>query len=159
MTYRQKQLTALSIGVLAARLGFWLGLSGNSLGALLSSLFLIAAMPVSLAWYAIRLRPGDRCAFCDQHQDVVKYLIAGPRLFICDACVAICEGITGQQDAPTDVADAVRVQCQFCGAGRDARELMVLGARGAICGDCVHVCRDILDAEVRSSAVAAGSRA
>jgi ATP-dependent Clp protease ATP-binding subunit ClpX len=35
-----------------------------------------------------------RCSFCGKRQDQVKKLIAGPaRVFICDACVALCREI------------------------------------------------------------------
>jgi ATP-dependent Clp protease ATP-binding subunit ClpX len=36
----------------------------------------------------------NRCSFCGKHQDQVRNLIAGPaRVFICDACVALCREI------------------------------------------------------------------
>jgi ATP-dependent Clp protease ATP-binding subunit ClpX len=38
--------------------------------------------------------PDHRCSFCGKRQDQVKKLIAGPaRVFICDACVALCREI------------------------------------------------------------------
>lgn len=30
------------------------------------------------------------CSFCGAHEDKVRHLIAGPAVFICDECVAIC---------------------------------------------------------------------
>lgn len=33
------------------------------------------------------------CSFCGKDSDAVKTLIAGPAVFICDACVAICNKI------------------------------------------------------------------
>ena len=34
-----------------------------------------------------------RCSFCGRSQDEVKKLIAGPGVYICDECVALCEDI------------------------------------------------------------------
>ena len=36
------------------------------------------------------------CSFCGKSQHDVKKLIAGPAVFICDACVNLCVGIIGQ---------------------------------------------------------------
>ena len=33
------------------------------------------------------------CSFCGKSADQVQRLIAGPRVFICDACVAECNAI------------------------------------------------------------------
>lgn len=33
------------------------------------------------------------CSFCDKSQHDVKKLIAGPNVYICDECVAICNDI------------------------------------------------------------------
>ena len=44
------------------------------------------------------------CSFCRKRQDEVKKLIAGPGVFICDACVNLCvpivadEGLSGDPD-------------------------------------------------------------
>lgn len=34
-----------------------------------------------------------RCSFCNKSQDDVRKLIAGPTVFICDECVAVCQDI------------------------------------------------------------------
>ena len=36
-----------------------------------------------------------RCSFCGKPQDMVRKLIAGPNVFICDECVQLCEEIIG----------------------------------------------------------------
>lgn len=40
-----------------------------------------------------------RCSFCGKTQDQVEKLIAGPGVFICDECVALCQDII-QEDTP-----------------------------------------------------------
>jgi ATP-dependent Clp protease ATP-binding subunit ClpX len=36
-----------------------------------------------------------RCSFCGKSQEMVRKLIAGPNVFICDECVQLCEEIIG----------------------------------------------------------------
>jgi ATP-dependent Clp protease ATP-binding subunit ClpX len=48
-----------------------------------------------------------RCSFCGKTQDMVRKLIAGPHVFICDECVHLCEEIIGhdlaqEEDAQED---------------------------------------------------------
>jgi ClpX C4-type zinc finger len=40
-----------------------------------------------------------RCSFCRRHEDEVAKLVAGPRVYICDRCVAIA---TEMMNAPPD---------------------------------------------------------
>jgi ATP-dependent Clp protease ATP-binding subunit ClpX len=59
-----------------------------------------------------------RCSFCGKGQDDVEKLIAGPRVFICDACVALCNEIIDEgpgaaprpapQPQPKPVRNALR---------------------------------------------------
>jgi len=39
------------------------------------------------------------CSFCGKGKDEVKQLIAGPNMFICNECVAICNEILADEDA------------------------------------------------------------
>jgi hypothetical protein len=44
-----------------------------------------------------------RCSFCRKDESEVLKLVAGPRVFICDACVAVAKRLmdTDAGDAPT----------------------------------------------------------
>lgn len=43
------------------------------------------------------------CSFCTKSQDEVAKLIAGPGVYICDGCVALCEGIlTNESSQPSN---------------------------------------------------------
>lgn len=51
-----------------------------------------------------------RCSFCTKGSDEVQKLIAGPGVYICDECVALCEDIiteelARQSNAPSDAKD------------------------------------------------------
>ena len=41
----------------------------------------------------MRIKVDLSCSFCGQPQDAVRKLIAGPTVFICDACVDVCRDI------------------------------------------------------------------
>ncbi|MDR3037214.1 MAG: ATP-dependent Clp protease ATP-binding subunit ClpX [Coriobacteriales bacterium] len=43
-----------------------------------------------------------RCSFCGKTQDMVRKIIAGPHVFICDECVQLCEEIIGHDFAPEE---------------------------------------------------------
>ena len=46
------------------------------------------------------------CSFCGKSQDVVRKLIAGPNVFICDECVQLCEEIIGHDFAQEERGQA-----------------------------------------------------
>jgi len=41
-----------------------------------------------------------RCSFCGKGPDQVKRLIAGPGVYICNACVALCNEVLADYDGP-----------------------------------------------------------
>ena len=44
-------------------------------------------------------RKNIRCSFCGKGADQVRRLIAGPGIYICDACIALCNDIIGKETA------------------------------------------------------------
>jgi len=51
-----------------------------------------------------RMRHVLRCSFCGKSEHEVKKLVAGPRVYICDHCVEICNQVMADADtsaAPT----------------------------------------------------------
>ena len=38
-----------------------------------------------------------KCSFCGKPQEVVKKIIAGPGVFICDECVNLCQDIIEEE--------------------------------------------------------------
>jgi ATP-dependent Clp protease ATP-binding subunit ClpX len=41
-----------------------------------------------------------RCSFCGKNQNAVKKLVAGPKVHICDECVAIAQRIMDSAEPP-----------------------------------------------------------
>jgi hypothetical protein len=49
------------------------------------------------------------CSFCGKSQHEVRKLIAGPTVFICDACVEVCRDIVAEAEPQTVTEALVRV--------------------------------------------------
>jgi ribosomal protein L37AE/L43A len=45
-------------------------------------------------------RKNIRCSFCGKGADQVRRLIAGPGIYICDACVELCNQVLTEPDQP-----------------------------------------------------------
>ena len=41
-----------------------------------------------------------KCSFCGKSQEQVRKLIAGPGVYICDRCIALCQEILDELPAP-----------------------------------------------------------
>src|SRR6266480_3657712 len=59
------------------------------------------------------------CSFCGKRRREVRKLISGPRVFICDECVALCNDIIAKEEAqerpkyprPKEIADELDKYC------------------------------------------------
>ena len=38
-----------------------------------------------------------KCSFCGKPQEIVKKLIAGPGVYICDECIALCQDVLDEE--------------------------------------------------------------
>ena len=102
----------------------------------------------SRMWRARTIRPDAVCTWCERPPSEVEKLIAGPKVYICDACVAAAEeAMAGRPNTRGFVARprVVTTRCAFCfkRAGKD--QTLAASLPGHICSDCLQVCRDILD--------------
>ena len=43
-------------------------------------------------------RQGPRCSFCGKNQNLVKRLVAGPNVYICNECIALCNDILKDEE-------------------------------------------------------------
>ena len=48
---------------------------------------------------------GDKlsCSFCGKSQDIVKKLVAGPGVYICDECIELCNEIVSEDFESTSI--------------------------------------------------------
>ena len=47
-------------------------------------------------------RQGPRCSFCGKEQRMVDRLVAGPNVYICNECIALCNDILSEEEEPID---------------------------------------------------------
>ena len=67
-----------------------------------------------------------KCSFCGKPQEVVKKIIAGPGVFICDECVNLCQDIVEQMEMPTP-AEIKKVLDEYVIRARRSEENLVSG--------------------------------
>jgi len=114
----------------------------------------------SRVWKSRKPKPDMACSFCGLPPSALAKLIAGPEVYICDACVGVAEEVlrTRKPEAPKRgghgdarfelLARTSRARCSFCGKRSSddggGRELVGHGAHHA-CDACLGLCRGILD--------------
>ncbi len=100
-----------------------------------------------------RANPELRCSFCDRPSNEVDYIVTGPRVFICDACVQLCHEVleeAAEHDQPLAADNLRDVACSFC--GKKAAEVAHLvradetsrASDTVICDECLGLADDIL---------------
>ncbi len=96
--------------------------------------------------------PALRCSFCGKAQGEVLKLIAGPQVFICDECVAVCADMVAREREAEEQAALVpperqprgseqpsflTVACALCATLTPAGDLLWVRERGMLCPGCV----------------------
>jgi ClpX C4-type zinc finger len=100
-------------------------------------------------WRTRSVKRDTVCTFCERPPSEVAKLIAGPNVYICDACVALAERILRGGARSKALSSAPRLgakgRCSFCGK-RPARERQLAsGPAASVCSECLALCRQILD--------------
>jgi ClpX C4-type zinc finger len=110
-------------------------------------------------------RPSLYCSFCGGSQHDVRKLIAGPGVYICNACVELAGGVMSSgQTAATRFGllrampfPAAQVSCSFCGKppGRVTTQAVLWPepARDpspppSLCSECLQLCREIIEEDL-----------
>lgn len=101
------------------------------------------------AWRTRTVKGDAVCTFCGRPPGEVSKLIAGPNVYICDACVELAgQVISGTPKAPSLFflsRGGARSACSFCGERRDEERPVVTRHETNVCGDCLRLCREILN--------------
>ena len=99
------------------------------------------------SWWQIWRRrsatPDAICSWCGRPPGEVAKLIAGPRVYICDACVTAAERVLAGRGDLTHISRSVRDGCSFCRKRANRQTPIITGPRN-ICTDCPRICREIL---------------
>lgn len=101
-----------------------------------------------------------RCSFCGATTPTARKLVAGPDVFVCDACVALASGTLAGDPAAEQRWAAQRTSspapqgrrrsqpCSFCGKGPEQVRGMAYGGGSRICSECLDLCREIIAEEL-----------
>jgi len=89
------------------------------------------------------------CTWCSRPSSEVAKLVAGPNVYICDACLELANAALhdawGTSDTLHRAPDGSKERCSFCSKrSRDDRALVV-GPFAHICSECMRICRDFMD--------------
>lgn len=103
-------------------------------------------------WQVWRRRgatPDAACSWCNRPPSEVAKLIAGPKVYICDACVEAAEEAirNGGPDVASGAAAGGRYRCDFCRKRSSDSRPIVVGPPH-VCGECLRTCSEILDSRV-----------
>jgi ribosomal protein S18 acetylase RimI-like enzyme len=93
------------------------------------------------------------CSFCAKSQDEVRKLVAGPKVFICDECVDLCNDIIAEEceaegDTKPDAGAsslAATVSCVVCRLPRAAEEVVLVHDTAPICRSCLDAIAATID--------------
>jgi hypothetical protein len=100
-------------------------------------------------WRTRNLTRDAICTWCDRPPGEVSKLIAGPNVYICDACVAMAEGaMKGNTRGSGELKQAKggdKGRCAFCSKKKSDKRPLVIGPAANICGECLRICSEILD--------------
>ena len=108
---------------------------------------------------------GLACTFCGISQYKVRKLIAGPGVYICDACVELAQGVLSSGSVTNTRLGPMhavpdrdgRVRCRFCDKHRDQVAGLAAMSAGTddevsvpatICAECLSLCNEIITEEL-----------
>jgi len=100
------------------------------------------------SWWQVWRRRGATadavCSWCGRPPSEVAKLIAGPKVFICDACVGGAERVSLGRGDLRRVSRTARDGCSFCRKRANKARPIITGPQN-ICTECLRICREILD--------------
>jgi|SRR4051812_38458394 hypothetical protein len=98
-------------------------------------------------WRGRNIKPDAVCTWCGRPPAEVAKLIAGPRVYICDACVTAAERTAAGRRANgfRHVTKSMTLRCSFCRRRANTLRTIVTAEAGPICTECLRTCREILD--------------
>ena len=88
-----------------------------------------------------------RCSFCLKDREEAVELIAGPTLYICYECAALCLQIIEKR---IDIGELRLLgsqgnkKCSFCEGRNPGIDIMVEGHEARICNVCLTLCKEIM---------------
>lgn len=81
-------------------------------------------------------RPANpiHCSFCGKPSDEVRKLIAGPRVYICDECIAFAVEILREEQEDSDA----NAPCALCRQPIQSTDRLRVTGHGVLCAGCAN---------------------
>jgi hypothetical protein len=97
-------------------------------------------------WRTRSVKRDAACTFCAQPPSEVKKLVAGPNVYLCDACAAQAEKalLLGSRAGFAVTHKRNEARCSFCGKRSSADRAVVSSADASVCEGCLVVCGEIM---------------
>jgi hypothetical protein len=86
------------------------------------------------------------CTWCGRPPSEVNKLVAGPRIYICDACVTEASRQLAGRGTPSAPRTARR-RCSFCRRSAGPERRVVAGTHANVCEACLTLCREFMARE------------
>ena len=100
-------------------------------------------------WRTRTERSDALCTWCGRPPSEVDKLVAGPHVYICDACIAAAERAAAGTGAAGAFAmtprASMRRRCGFCGRTAGKGRPLVGADTDHVCTACLQTCRQIAD--------------
>lgn len=115
---------------------------------------IIEATGGTAGWKPRKTTSDLACTFCGATRFDVTCLVAGPGVYICDACVHLANQVVqeaDQQNRPRTHLDPLPVTstlgCSFCDKAGDQVHRLVAGPGVRICDQCLQFCAEVIAAQ------------
>lgn len=100
-------------------------------------------------WRTRTVGPDAVCTWCGRPPSEVAKLVAGPSVYMCDACLTSADRAAAGRGAcgpfTRTMRASMRRRCAFCGRTAGTDRPMLAAAAGGVCHACLQTCRQIVD--------------
>ena len=84
------------------------------------------------------------CTWCGRPPSEVAKLVAGPDVYICDACVRDAAAALTDAGQTGVNAKRARSRCSFCGKTASPTRTVAAGPNASVCDDCLSLCQEFM---------------
>jgi len=84
------------------------------------------------------------CTWCGRPPSEVGKLVAGPKIYICDACAAVASRRLAAMGTAQAERTGIRTRCSFCRRSGAGGRRIVEGEHANVCDQCLKLCCEFM---------------
>jgi hypothetical protein len=92
------------------------------------------------------------CTWCGRAPGEVAKMVAGPEIYICDACVRDAADALSLLRRSGGKPKSTRSRCSFCRKSASATRTVLPGPNASVCDECLTLCREFMQLPHESAA-------